>query len=67
MLNRRNALIGWIALRIATRFGRRQITKPSHKVRNSAIAVALAAAAGAAVTWWRHSGGSGDGDDEAVE
>jgi hypothetical protein len=58
IINRRNALFGWLAWKVAKRVGKRQATKhlPGDDARtgmSAALAASIAAAAGALIFWRR--------------
>jgi hypothetical protein len=58
IINRRNAMFGWLAWKVAKRMGKRQAAKhlPGDDTRrgaSAALAASLAAAAGALLFWRR--------------
>ena len=63
ILNRRNAMVGWLAWGLAKRVARRRarravpaIDRGTKRPNTAAIVAALAAAAGGAWLWWRRWG-----------
>ncbi len=58
IINRRNALFGWLAWKLAKAVGKRQATKKvsgenGRKGMSAALAASIAAAAGALIFWRR--------------
>jgi hypothetical protein len=70
ILNRRNALFGWVAWKVAKRVGKRQAAKrlPGDDARagmGAALAAAIATAVGALLFWRRRRDASGRQPDDA--
>jgi hypothetical protein len=64
VFNRRNALVGWLALSVGKRVAKKKaksavpsIDAESKKPNKSAIALVVASAVGAATFWKKRSGG----------
>jgi hypothetical protein len=71
IINRRNALFGWLAWKVAKRVGKRQAVKrlPVDDARtglSAGFAAALAATAGA-LLFWRRRRGSDDAAADGAE
>ncbi len=67
IVNRRNALVGWAALKVGKRLAKKKASAvvpgtvdDSRRPNKSAIAVALAGLGGALMFWRKRSGGSGE-------
>jgi hypothetical protein len=61
IINKRNAVVGWLALKVWKEVVRQTAAKavPSAK-KGSAVAAGTLAAAGGAVMLWRHTRGAND-------
>jgi len=61
VINRRNAVVGWVALGAGKRYIRRKVRpEPKKRPWRSTIAVGLAGLAGALLFWRKRSGGGDD-------
>jgi hypothetical protein len=68
VMNRRNALFGWLAWAIAKEALRSKTRHTVHRndtssKRKLVVPAAIAAAVGGAVFFWKRQGGDGDGPD----
>ncbi len=74
IVNRRNAVVGWLTLSVAKRALKRKakdaapsIDPETKKPNKSAIALMVAGTVGALTFWRKRSGGDDGGDETAAE
>jgi hypothetical protein len=72
VINRRNAVVGWLALSVGKRVLKKKakgavpsVDPETKRPNKSAIALGVASLAGAATFWRKRSGGGDDGDESA--